>query len=106
MMLKCYMVQLQDITHGDEMKKREGWEWKESGSSGYWVKAKSENKHAHKTSIFCPYEDCRRITGTIDDKHLKEYGICSKCYVMYVEDRENPLIDVEEYKKKMEERGY
>jgi hypothetical protein len=53
---------------------------------------------AHKTklSFFCPH--CQRITGTIDDAVLREYGFCKTCFVMYVEDRSTPAIDLEKYR--------
>lgn len=59
-----------------------------------------------KLPMFCPYEQCRRITGTIDDECLLEFGICKTCYVEFVEDRKVPLIDVEFYAKRLKERGY
>ena len=59
-----------------------------------------------KLPFFCPREECKRITGTIDDEYLKAYGICAECYVLLVEGREEPKIDVDFYKKRLEERGY
>lgn len=76
----------------------------ETENGGYWVK--ESQRAVEKSPIFCPFELCRRLTGTIDDECIREYGICKKCYVKYVEDRENPLIDVEFYKNRTKERGY
>ena len=64
------------------------------------------NRHKHSLPLFCPREECKRITGTIDDKYLREYGICAECYVALVEDRDKPLIDVEFYRKRLQEQGY
>jgi len=86
-------------------KTRPGWEWVSIGTGGYWTKS-SAAKHPHKLSLFCPHESCRRITGTIDNKYLLEYGICSICYVQYVESRKEPIIDIEYYKERYKERGY
>lgn len=87
---------------GDNMKKnkheRAGWSWVEvNESSGYWIKNDQEARHSHKLDLFCAH--CGRITGTIDDKYLKEWGFCSKCFTLYVEGRKEPIIDVEKYKK-------
>lgn len=88
------------------MKEREGYTWIEVGSSGYWRKITGE-RHSHKVPFFCPYEECtKKITGTIDDEYLLKYGICRTCYTLFVEERQNPLIDVEEYAKRLKERGY
>lgn len=62
---------------------------------GYWSTQKGEN--VKKLDFFCPH--CNRITGTIDDESLREYGICRICIVMYVEDRKTPAIDLAKYKK-------
>jgi hypothetical protein len=88
------------------MKERSGYDWIETKSGGYWSKTNNKARHSHTTPMFCPYEDCRRITGTIDDKYMLEYGICAKCYVLYVEDRQVPLIDTEAMKNRLKERGY
>ena len=82
---------------------RKGYIWNECATGGgYWTKVKGES-HSHKLQFFCPYESCRRPTGTIDDKYLLEFGICSLCYVMYVENRSIPTIDLEKYKPKNKE---
>ena len=79
-------------------KERKGWTWKEiEGGGGFWVKQEEEKAHKHKLDFFCPH--CKRITGTIDDKFLYEFGICSVCHVMHVEGRKNPTIDLDKYKK-------
>ena len=75
---------------------RPGWEWK----GGYWVKQDAKARHRHKVDFFCPH--CRKITGTIDDQCLREYGFCKECYVMHVEERKVPTIDLEKYKKNRE----
>jgi len=75
---------------------RKGYDWVPTANGGYWTKSKGTS-HGHKLDFFCPH--CRRITGTIDDKYLQEYGICSVCYVMHVEERQTPTIDLAKYKK-------
>jgi len=87
--------------------KREGYEWRDLGDDkGYWVKIKKDGRLIHKVPLFCPVEKCRRITSTIDDPYLEKYGVCHKCYIMYVDKRKEPLIDLEYYKKRFKERGY
>lgn len=61
---------------------------------GYTVKKRGA-RHSHQLPIYCPY--CRRLTGTIDDKYLLSYGICSVCYVEHVEERIIPTIDLKKY---------
>jgi len=86
---------------------RPGWEWKTAGDGGYWVKMKSKGRHVNKLPFFCPYEDCmKKITGTIDDESLLKNGVCQTCYVMYVEGRKKPLIDVDLYRERLKRRGY
>jgi len=91
--------------YNEKMKERPGWEWNQCGSSGFWSKIVGKG-HCHKTPMFCPYEECGRITGTIDDEYLLNYGICRTCYTLYVDERKAPLIDVDEYRKRLQERGY
>jgi hypothetical protein len=78
------------------MKERKGWTWKEIGQGGFWVKD-SGARHKHRKEFFCPH--CRKPTGTIDDDCLQEYGFCKECYVMHVESRQTPTIDLAKYKK-------
>ncbi len=73
---------------------------------GYTFKEKSNARSALKMPLFCPYEECRRPTNTIDDGYILEYGVCGNCYVMYIEDRKQPLIDVELYAKRFKDRGF
>jgi hypothetical protein len=88
------------------MRERPGWKWNETGSGGYWSKITGES-HKHKLPFFCPYEKCeKKITGTIDDEYLLKYGICRTCYTLYVDERKTPLIDVEKYRKRLQEKGY
>jgi hypothetical protein len=75
---------------------RPGYEWIATENGGFWKKIKG-NAHRHKLDIFCPH--CDKITGTIDDKCLGEYGICSECFVLYVEHRQIPAIDLSKYRK-------
>jgi hypothetical protein len=42
----------------------------------------------------------------MDDAHLKAHGVCANCYITLVEDRKEPLIDVEFYRKRLQERGF
>jgi len=74
------------------MKERPDWEYKD----GYRSRAVGDG-HKHKLSFFCPH--CDRITSTIDDETLLEYGFCKTCYVMHVEERKVPTIDLVKYKK-------
>jgi hypothetical protein len=79
-------------------KERHGWVWNECGSGGgYWSRIDNTAKHKHTLPLFCPC--CEKITGTFDDKFLGEWGICGECYVMNIENRKVPLIDVSKYKK-------
>jgi len=90
-----------------EEKERKGYRWVKCGDSGgFWVKEDSVARHTHKLPFFCPYEKCRRITGTLDDKYMLEYGVCMNCYNLYIQGRKKPLIDIEYYKKRLKERGY
>jgi hypothetical protein len=77
-------------------RERKGWTWVEVGKGGFWMKDDVENSHDHKLPFFCP--NCKKITGTIDDECLTTYGFCKECYVMYVEDRKTPAIDLEKFK--------
>lgn len=74
--------------------------------TGYKFKSKSEGKSLSKLPFLCPYEKCGRITDSMDDVFLRKYGICAKCYIEYVEERKEPLVDVEYYKSRLEERGF
>jgi len=88
------------------MKERSGFDWKETSTGGYWVKQREGHHHKHTLPFFCPREECKKITSTIDDKYLLEYGVCSQCYVFYIEDRNAPIIDVEFFKNRLKQRGY
>ena len=74
---------------------------------GYKVKIK-RNSHIStlKRPLYCPKDECRQITSNLDDPYLEEMGICKNCYVLYVEDRKVPAIDVDFYRKRLKERGY
>ena len=82
---------------------RPGWEWVEVGNGGFWSKVKG-NRHSHTNPIFCPH--CHKLSATLDNDYFQNYGICMECYVMNVENRQNPLIDVEMMKNRLKERGY
>jgi hypothetical protein len=82
---------------------RPGYEWVETSNSGYWVRMRGE-RHSYKRPIFCPL--CQKISATLDDKYFEQYGICMECYIMNVENRENPLIDVKYFRERLEKRGY
>lgn len=74
---------------------------------GFKVKIKKNSSaHSWKLPIYCPREECRMITSNLDDEILRSHGICLACYVQLVENREKPLIDVEFYRKRLQERGY
>lgn len=75
-------------------------------NKGYKVKFKNFASNSCKLPFFCPREECRLISSTADDKYFREYGVCSRCFVFYIEGREKPLIDVEFYKNRLKERGY
>ena len=90
----------------EEKKERNGYLWVETFSGGgYWSKI-SGPKHSHKLPFFCPYEECKKPTGTIDNECMLNYGICRTCFVLFVENRQNPLIDVDFYRKRLQERGF
>lgn len=59
------------------------------------VKSSKGSPHKHRLPFFCP--NCKKISGTIDDKYLSSLGICSECFVMHVESRSKPVIDLEQY---------
>ncbi len=73
---------------------------------GYSVKTRSEGRVSGKLPFYCPRTQCGRITDSLDDAFLRQYGVCAECYINCVEDRKKPLIDVEMYKKRLSERGY
>lgn len=73
---------------------------------GYKFKAKTEGKSLEKLPFLCPHEKCGRITDSVDDSFLRQYGVCAVCYIDYVEMRQTPLIDVEYYKARLHERGF
>ena len=73
---------------------------------GYVVKTKSGGRVAGKLPFYCPRNECGRITDSMDDKYLRTFGICAECYITQVEDRKQPLVDVEFYRKRLKERGY
>ena len=85
---------------------RKGYDWVDTGNgNGFWVK-QSKRANLNKLPFFCPNEECKRPTSTIDDEYMMEYGICKTCYVMNVEDRQTPLINVDFYKNRLKERGF
>lgn len=82
-----------------------GQDYTKEYRDGYTVKSKGA-PIGTKLPFFCPYERCRRATDTMDDKYLKQYGICANCYVLFVENRKKPLIDTELYRQRLQQRGY
>ena len=82
---------------------RPGWEWNEVGNGGFWTKMRGE-RHSYKNPIFCP--NCKKISGTIDNSFFQDFGVCQECYVMNVENREKPLIDIEMMRERLKERGF
>ena len=80
------------------MKEKIGYTWIEIENGGFWKKVKNENGNKHRLPIFCPNEECRRLTGTVDDRFLTEYGICYTCYTLYVDERQTPAIDLDKYR--------
>lgn len=73
---------------------------------GYKVITKTDARSVVKKPLFCPREECRKITTRLDDSYLEEYGFCKTCFIMLVEDRQTPAIDIEFYKNRLKERGY
>lgn len=68
------------------------------------VKIKRSGRSSLKLPIFCPNEKCKMIMSSpMDDESLRMWGICLHCFVTLIENRETPLIDVEHYKKKLQE---
>ena len=80
--------------------------WVETANGGFWSIEKNRGANMKKLPLFCPRDECRRVTGTLDDEYMRKYGVCKLCYIMFVEDRKEPLIDTEFYRKRLEERGY
>jgi hypothetical protein len=79
---------------------------KKEQRDGYVFKSRTEGRTHHKLPFNCPREECRRLTDTMDDPYLRQYGICSNCYITLVEARKVPLIDVDMYRKRLTEKGY
>lgn len=73
---------------------------------GYTYKQRGAGRSSIKLPFFCPYEQCNKITSTLDDKYMLEYGVCMNCYVMYIENRKKPLIDTTHYVKRLKDRGF
>jgi len=74
---------------------------------GYKVKIRGKSARSNiKHPFFCPHDDCKRPTSNLDDEYMEKYGVCKTCFIMYIEDRVKPLIDIEFYQKRLEERGY
>ena len=74
---------------------------------GFKVKIKRNSySSVLKVPLFCPREECRQITSNLDDFYLREMGICQSCFILLVENRVTPLIDVMFYKNRLKERGY
>ena len=73
---------------------------------GYVLKAKTEGRQLAKLPFYCPREQCRRLTDSLDDSYVKKYGVCAVCYINLVENRNKPLIDTEKYRQRLEDRGY
>ena len=78
----------------------------EENRKGYKVKIKKNGRSGLKMPIYCPREDCRMITSNLDNDVLREYGVCLHCYVTLIENRKQPLINVEFYRQRLQERGY
>lgn len=78
----------------------------EENRKGYKIKIKKTGRSKLKMPIYCPNESCKMITSNLDDPYLEKYGICWNCWIMYVENKKEPLLNVEYYKKRLEERGY
>jgi hypothetical protein len=74
--------------------------------NGYKVVENSRGRITNKVPLFCPNESCKRITSSLDDSYMLAYGICSECYIMLVEGRQEPLIDVAAHQRRLKERGY
>lgn len=73
---------------------------------GYIYKERNSGRSKSKTPLFCPYEKCGRVTNTVDDQYILEYGVCANCYVLYIEARQSPLIDVKQYASRFKDRGF
>lgn len=80
----------------------------EDDKKGFKTKyRKNSTRSILKLPIFCPYEKCRRLTSSpLDDESLRNYGVCLECFTLYVDMREKPLLDIEFYRKRLQERGY
>lgn len=78
----------------------------EDDKKGYKTKIRSLGRSKYKYPIYCPNENCKMITSNLDHEPLDKYGVCLACFVQFIENRKTPAIDVEFYKKRLEERGY
>lgn len=79
---------------------------KEIKKENFKIIENNSGRHRYKAPLFCPRDECRRITSTMDDEYVHKYGVCMKCYIKLIEGRKEPLIDVEFYRKRFENRGY
>lgn len=74
---------------------------------GYTVKVKKNSVQSNlKLPIFCPVETCRKISSNLDDIYFETFGFCSECFILHVENRVVPTIDVQFYKDRLRSRGY
>ncbi len=87
------------------MEERKGYRKVETSTGYYWVKEK-EKTNTVKIPFFCPHEKCGRLTASFDDDYVLKYGVCKQCYILYVEERKQPLIDIDFYSNRLKERGY
>mgnify|MGYP001591467954 CR=1 FL=1 len=77
-----------------------------NNKKGYKTKLKSLGRSKFKYPIYCPNENCRMITSNLDNQSLDDFGVCLSCYVNFIENRQKPIIDIEFYRKRLQERGY
>jgi len=79
-------------------------EHNKENKKSYKLIEKNKGSNKLKKPFFCPH--CKKITGSIDDEKLLSLGICAECFVLYVDLREKPLIDLDYYKKLKEDGGH
>lgn len=78
----------------------------EDNKKGYKTKIKSLGRSRFKYPIYCPNDQCKMITSNLDHQSLDDYGVCLACFVQHIENRQSPTIDIEFYRKRLQERGY
>ena len=78
----------------------------DNNNKGFKTKIRSLGRSKFKYPIYCPNDQCKMITSNLDHQSLDDFGVCLACYVLFIENRQTPAIDVDFYRKRLQERGY